>query len=223
MAGRVSGWVSFCLDTHHTSCPHDKWPHPVSTPGNPWLESGRATKPIIKKIIRLIRNSDSESWATAFVGRCIYVVVQIDGTLACQSCARTMLRPLKGCDCALCNFLEPCMAPGRPYKLFDSWFEFVRLLKRTTIHPSDPKMESFNGWWDGPLHDHSLWPKNWTLLTSFKVLKSKHWASPRQGLLWINPAANISFPLTKELGIITIFIIIKCWSIWVYMSGGFPS
>ena len=126
-------------------------------------------------------------------------------------------------DCALCNFLEPCMAPGRPYKLFDSWFEFVRLLKRTTIHPSDPKMEPFNGWWDGPLHDHSLWPKNWTLLTSFKVLKSKPWESPRQGVPWIKPASNISFPLTKELEIITIFIILKCWSIWVYMSGGFPS
>ena len=53
MAGRVSGWVSFCLDTHQL--PHDKWPHPVSTPGNPRLESGRATKPIIKKIIRLVR------------------------------------------------------------------------------------------------------------------------------------------------------------------------
>ena len=81
-------------------------------------------------------------------------------------------------DCALCNFLEPCMAPGRPYKLFDSWFEFVRLLKRTTIHPSDPKMESFNGWWDGPLHDYSPWPKNWTLLTSFQQRSTNAWKGP---------------------------------------------
>ena len=28
-----------------------------------------------------------------------------------------------------------------------------------------------------------------------KLSRSKHWASPRQRVLWINPAANLSFPL----------------------------
>ena len=69
------------------------------------------------------------------------------------------------------------MAPGRPYKLFDSWFEFVRLLKRTTIHPSpDLRMESFLG--DGLIHNLSLRPKNWTLLTSFQQRSTNAWKGP---------------------------------------------
>ena len=41
---------------------------------------------------------------------------------------------------------------------------------------------------------------NITLYTQYILLRSKHWATPHQRVLWINPVANISFPLiTPEI------------------------
>ena len=122
--------------------------------------------------------------------------------------SRTLCHPVVAYDLAVTLETVQLSPPEKRFPLLFFFYKDIHSsvsMATSTVGKAEAKVEKAEDTEEGRVTrvaDTGLLisSSNITLYTQYILLRSKHWATPHQRVLWINPVANISFPLiTPEI------------------------